>query len=167
MRKLYGAEQHRIPRIEHGERPRTDFVTLHDTESDNLIGVVNYFATSSPDEVGAPIIIGPGGRTLQLADLDALVYHAKGANSNSIGIEICGYASQSKARWLKRRKQRVAIAKAVARLCHMYRLGSPRYGNNVKTHADIPAGGHHDPGVNFPLGKVMKLAQRYYRKWYQ
>lgn len=166
MRVLWGAKQRRITRIEQGKRSDTNFVVLHDTESDNIDGVENYFRTSSPDEVGAHIGISTKGETRQWADLDAIVYHARGANAVSVGIEICGYASQSRARWLRRRSQRIAVAEAIARICNAYKLGLPTSGKNVKLHSEIVAGGHHDPGPNFPRGKVMELARKRYRKWY-
>lgn len=167
MRKLYGAELAIIPRIDHGADPAKRFIVVHDMESDNLLGVEGYFATTSPDEVGAHLGIGPYGRTRQWAYLDRLVYHAAGGNTGGIGIELCGYASQSRAKWIRRRAQRKALAKAIARICHGCNLGKPVHGVNVKGHVDIPAGGHHDPGPNFPWGATMKLARKYYRKWYQ
>lgn len=166
MKRLYGAKLRIIPRIEHGVRGTTEYVVIHDTESDNLDGVERYFSTSSPDAVGAHVGIGPGGETRQWADLDALVYHARGGNSLGVGIEVCGYASQPKWKWIKRARQRGAVAKAVARICHKYDLGIPSRHHNVKGHYEILAGGHSDPGPNFPWGKLMKRARGYYRRWY-
>lgn len=166
MKTLYGVNVRRIPRIEHGKRPRTDNVVVHDMESDNLNGVENYFRTSSPDEVGAHLGIGPNGEIREWADLDSLVYHAKGDNSAGVGIELAGYAAQSRRKWVARRRQRIALAKAIARLCHLYHLGLPTHGENVLGHYQVPAGGHTDPGPNFPWDAVMLLARKYYRKWY-
>jgi N-acetyl-anhydromuramyl-L-alanine amidase AmpD len=165
MRTLYGATPHRIPRIEHGPRADTDFIVVHDMESDSIDGVQHYFETSSPDEVGAHLGIGLHGQLRQWADLDALVYHAKGGNSHGIGIELAGFASLPRWRWIKRRNQRITLAKAIARLCHMYNLGLPTRHQNVKAHAEILAGGHTDPGPNFPWDAMGKLARKFYRKW--
>lgn len=166
MRHLYGAKVHRIPRIEHGTREHTRRVVVHDMEAVNIDGVQRYFETSSPDEVGAHIGIGLHGDLRQWADLDALVYHAKGGNSDGIGIELAGYAALPRFRWIAMKRQRITLAKAIARLCHMYHLGLPTHGTVVVGHYEIPAGGHTDPGPNFPWDAVMKLARRYYRKWY-
>lgn len=175
IKTLYGAKLRIIPRIQQGTRSSTKFVVIHDMETENIDGVENYFRTSSPDEVGAHIGIGKHGDTRQWAYLDQLVYHAAGANSESIGIEMSGYASYSSARWLLRVRQRRAVAKAVARLCYHHGLGLPTSGKNVKPHAAIPQGGHHDPGFGYlgspmyrgrPWRAMMKLARKYYRKWY-
>lgn len=172
---LFGAKKRIISRIEQGQRSRTKYVVIHDTESDNIDGVESWFRTGSPQEAGAHLGISRTGETRQWARLNQRVYHAAGANSESIGIEVCGYASYSSTRWLLRRRQRVATAKAVARLCYHFSLGLPRSGTNVLAHSDFPQGGHHDPGVGY-LGSpkytgrqwraMMKLAKKYYRKWY-
>lgn len=166
MVTLYGAKLRPIGRIVHGMRERTDDIVVHDMEADNIDGVESYFRTSSPDAVGAHIGIGTSGEIRQWADLDALVYHAAGGNFNGIGIELAGYASLKRWQWIKRRQQRIALAKTIARICHRYKLGLPQHGKNVKGHVDIPQGGHTDPGPNFPWDLVMVLARKYYRKWY-
>lgn len=53
MVQLPDTPSHRIPRIEHGRRARTVGIVIHDAEATSLAGVANYFATSSPDAVGA------------------------------------------------------------------------------------------------------------------
>lgn len=172
---LFGAKKRIIPRIQQGHRANTNFIIIHDTESENIDGVESWFKNGSPEEAGAHVGISKTGETRQWALLDQVVYHAVGANSESIGIELCGYASYSSWRWLSRRRQRVATAKAVARICYHFSLGLPKSGSNVKAHADFPQGGHHDPGVGY-LGSpkytgrqwqaMMKLSKKYYRKWY-
>ena len=172
---LFGAKKRIIPRIQQGQRGRTEFIVIHDTESDNIDGVESWFENGSPQEAGAHIGISRFGETRQWALLDQLVYHAVGANSESIGIEVCGYASFSPTRWLVRRNQRIATAKAVARLCYHFSLGEPKSGYTVKAHADFPQGGHNDPGIGY-LGSpryhgrqwraMMTLSKKYYRKWY-
>lgn len=173
MRTLYKARQNIIGRIDHGRRAETSFIVVHTAEGENLNGVQNYFATTSPDAVGAHLGISNAtarrGEIRQWADLSALVYHAKGANSESIGIELMGFASQPRWKWVLRRGQRVALAETLARLCHAFRLGEPTHkgpDKNVKGHNEIPAGGHWDPGPAFPWDLVMPIAKRRYRKWY-
>lgn len=166
MTVLYGVSVRLIPRIDHGTRPFTDFVVVHDMEADNLNAVERYFATSSPDAVGAHLGIGAHGEIREWADLDALVYHAAGGNSHGLGIELAGYAAQSRLKWISRRRQRIELAKAIARICHHYKLGIPTHGTNVLGHYQLPEGGHHDPGVNFPWDAVMKLSRKYYKEWY-
>lgn len=179
MRRLYGAEQHLLPVIDHGGRPETEWITVHDMEADDIDAVENYFrGGATADDVGAHVGIGRDRRgkvhVRQWADLDALVYHAIGGNSTSVGIECCGYASFSRARWMKRWRFRRELAKALARLCHAYGLGAPIHRGatgNVLGHGDVSArahvaGGHTDPGPSFPWHAVLSQARRYYRKWY-
>lgn len=174
MKTLYKAQLHRIPRIEdNGKRTHTNFVVVHTAEGENLDGVQNYFATSSPDGVGAHLGIAAGTfrrpQVRQWADLDALVWHAKGANSESVGIELMGFASQKRSTWTRRRGQRIALAETIARLCHYFDLGEPTHkgpGRNVKGHNEIPTGGHWDPGPAFPWDLVIPIAKRRYQKWY-
>lgn len=171
MRRLYGATVHILPIIDHGKRSHTDCIVVHDMENDDLESVENYFKHgATQDNVGAHL--GIAGGTIrtptvrQWADLDSLVYHAIGANSRAVGIELCGFATYTRRQWILRRGQRVALAETIARLCHAYGLGEPHRLKNVFGHVDFPQGGHGDPGHDFPWDLVMKLAVKRYRKWY-
>lgn len=181
MRKLYGADVRLLPIIDHGSRGRVQFIVVHDMEADNIDSVENYFRHgATADAVGAHLGIAQSNRGANLgtevkvrqwADLDSLVYHAVGGNDHGIGIELCGYARTARVGWIKRRGQRIALAKTIARLCHTYGLGTPNHGTNVLGHGDVTrkfnvSGGHTDPGPNFPWDAVMKLAVKYYRKFY-
>lgn len=175
MAHIYGTTWRPLPKIDHGARMGTKFVVIHDMESDSLDGVEAYFRNgATADCVGAHFgIAGAIGKTTarQWADTDSLVYHAVGGNHEGVGIELCGYASQSRAKWVLRRGQRVALAELVARLCHRYKLGEPAHGTNVLGHGDVTRlfkvpGGHTDPGPNFPWDAVIRLARKRYRKWY-
>lgn len=175
MKKLYGADLRILPIIDHGRRERTEFITVHDMEADNIDGVENYFRHgATKDAVGAHLGIASTltrPKVRQWADLDALVYHAVGANHLSIGIELCGFASLKRWQWIKRRGQRIALAETLARLCHAYELGAPRHLHNVLGHGDVTArykvaGGHTDPGESFPWDAVIRLARSRYAKWY-
>jgi N-acetyl-anhydromuramyl-L-alanine amidase AmpD len=163
MTRIRDTRQDHIARIDHGRRPRTIGVTIHDTEADNLVGVRNYFATSSPDGVGAQLLIDDR-QARQLTDLDALCYHAIGANSITPGIELCGFASWPRWRWRKRRTQLKKAANRTAWICWHYGRGLPRRRTNVWGHVDWPAGGHHDPGTGFPWPHFMRLCRRAYRR---
>lgn len=152
-----------IPRIQHGARPATVGVVIHDMESDSIDGVENYFASSSPDAVGAHIGISPQGEVRQWADLAAKCYHAPGGNSDRIGIEHCGFASFSKAKWLSRPRELRSSANRTAWICWHYKLGLPHHGTNVLGHVDLPEGGHHDPGPGWPWTSYMRWCRMSYR----
>jgi N-acetyl-anhydromuramyl-L-alanine amidase AmpD len=156
--------QRSIARIQHGTRPVRG-VVVHDAEAESIDAVAHYFATSSPDAVGAHAgISGDGRKVVQWAPLESLVYHAKGANAFTVGIELMGYASLPRSAWLSRRRQRKALGNRIAWVCFHYGLGSPRRGANYWGHADFPAGAHSDPGRNFPWKQLGAHACRAYRR---
>lgn len=154
----------RLPAIEHGRRPIRG-VVIHDTEALSLDGVRGYFASGAGgNRTGAHVLID-NARAVQLADLDALVWHARGANAISVGFELLGFASWPRRKWLARRRQLKMAANRVAWVCWSQRLGLPRRRVNVWGHVDFPAGGHHDPGPGFPWSRgFMALCRRAYRK---
>lgn len=165
MTKVPHTAQHRLARIEHGRRTRTLGGVVHDAEASNLIGVRNYFATSSPDAVGAHLGDGLDGSVEQWADLDAICWHCPGANSTCWGDELMGFSSQPRWRWLRRRRQLRAAANRQAWGCWHYKLGLPRRGRNTWGHGDFPPPNTHtDPGRNFPWPAFMRLCRRAYRK---
>jgi len=156
--------QRPIARIQHGTRPVRG-VVVHDAEAESLDGVANYFATSSPDAVGAHAGISSDGRTVvQWAPLESLVYHCKGANAFTVGIELMGYASLPRSAWVKRRRQRKALGNRIAWVCWHYGLGTPRRGRNYWGHVDYPQGTHTDPGSNFAWNLLGAHAKRAYRR---
>ena len=167
-----------MPAINHGARTGpTKYIVVHDTEGGTIDSVEAFFrgGANPPENDGAHFGIEQSliktVRPRQWADTDTLVYHAIGGNHFGIGIELCGFASYSRTQWLLRRAQRVALAELLARLCHHYGLGQPTHLRNVLTHADVTrlnnvAGGHTDPGKNFPMDAVIKLARKRYHKYY-
>lgn len=179
---LYGADVRLLPIIDHGARPGAiEYIVVHDMEADDIQSVENYFRHGATnDAVGAHLGIAQNNRganvgvrvkVRQWAKFDRLVYHAVGGNAHGIGIELTGYARTSRAGWIKRRGQRIALAETIARICHAEGLGIPSHGHNVLGHGDVTrinriAGGHTDPGPNFPWDAVMVLARKRYNKFY-
>jgi N-acetyl-anhydromuramyl-L-alanine amidase AmpD len=146
--------------VVHGKRARTKGVVIHTIEGTDE-GAVSWFANPSAGGVGAHIVVGHAPpRVVQLCDLDAVCWHAVGANSEYIGIEHEGCAADSKVTWMRRRKQRILSANRVAYICWHYGLGTPRKGFNVFGHIDFPRGGHHDPGPGFWVGGLYMAACR-------
>jgi len=141
-------------------------VVLHDTESSDkkgvrdISGVLNYLY-DTPDELNVHICVDKEGYSGQGAKLTDLCYHAKGANSFSIGIEMIGYARFSMKVWAARRKQIDTVAKWLAYIHWRFDIPlvlSTTHG--IARHSDFPAGGHEDPGM-FPMGYVLKKARKY------
>jgi N-acetyl-anhydromuramyl-L-alanine amidase AmpD len=161
--KLPATEYKPIGRIQHGRRPVTNGVVIHDIEG-GADGAFNYFSTSSPQGVGAHVIVGQK-RVVQAADLDQICYHAINANSTKIGIEHEGYASYSKAVWLKSANRHLlrSSANRTAWICWHYKLGTPKHGRNVFGHYEIPGNDHVDPGKGWPWTFYMWLCVRAYK----
>lgn len=161
---LPNTPRHLERNIAHGKRPKTRGVVIHTIEGSDE-GAISWFANPQAGGVGAHIVIGhTPPRAVQLADLDMMCWHAKGANSDTIGIEHEGRASDSRFTWIKRRTQRKLSANRTAWICWHYKLGEPRHHHNVWGHVDFPAGGHHDPGPGWPWTLYMLAARRAYRK---
>lgn len=155
----------RNPLVNHGVRATTRGVVIHTIEGTDE-GAKAWFLDRHAKGLGAHVLIGRElGHAIQICDLDAICYHAAGANSEWIGFEHEGFASYSKARWLLRSNRRLLrmSANRVAWVCYHAKVGEPKHGVNVKGHSDFPAGGHHDPGHGWPWGFYMFLARRAYR----
>lgn len=91
-----------------GLQPRG--VVLHSTEShdrpgnSDVQGVLQYLE-NTPDNLGIHFVVDKTGRVGQGAYTNRLVYHAAGANSTHIGIEMIGFARFSLKQWRARRRQ--------------------------------------------------------------
>jgi len=150
----------------HGSGCEKRYVIIHDTEGGTVRSVEAYFASGNAggEGDGAHVIIDEK-ECVQIAPLDALLYHCPGGNYYGIGFELCGYAGLTNAQWIKRLKQRRRAANRVAWLCWKLGWGVPERGRNVFAHGDFPPPNTHtDPGPNFPWGRFMKRARRAYRK---
>lgn len=158
--------------------PRGDrilLVVLHDTEGHNrpgisdLTGLGALFAEPSLDascHVGVDAE-GQSGRYVQ--DEDA-AYQCCAYNRYAVGIEQIGFASQTHwpeaqvreaARWVARWSFRhgVPIRKAWTVRGRVIRSG-------VTTHAKLGAVGcgHHDPGLHYPMEKLLDHARYFLRE---
>lgn len=171
MIRVPNTELHIIPRIDHGDRPVTKGVVVH-VMAGTLDGTLSWWAQTTHEADGAHLCIGLS-KAVQTADLNAVCWHAPGddvkipgtqnGNHEFIGIEHEGQGSDSRATWIKRRKQRVLSANRCAWICYHYKLGVPEWNKNVAHHSDFPAGGHPCPGAGFPNDLYIQAAQRAYQ----
>lgn len=157
---------------------RLKWITIHDMEAPETLttaeGTANYFRN-------------PGNRTASAhycCDADSIVccvkperraVHAAGLNNEGIGIEQAGYASQSGEEWLDGFSRKMIVeqvAPLVAALCDRYQIpctyvgvdGLKRGEPGIVTHWDSTkafnvAGGHTDPGPNYPMWLLVQEAQ--------
>lgn len=149
----------------HGSGCKKLYAVIHDTEGGTARSIETYFASGKAGGEGdGAHVITDNKETVQIAPLDALLYHCPGGNTNGIGFELCGYASESILAWRKRSRQRRLVANRVAWLCYVNGWGVPHRGRNVYAHGDFPPpNSHTDPGPNFPWPAFMRACRRAYR----
>lgn len=156
----------------HGTNSKNGIV-LHSTESHDRPGTtdvrgVNEYLRSK--DYGVHYIIDGEGNVLRGAYHADLVYHAQGANSTHIGIEMVGFARWTVKDWLfddgVKRAQLQRVAETIAYICDKediaIRLAKT---NGVSLHSMWPEGGHTDPGKGFPWRYVLKQAKVHYDKY--
>ena len=148
---------------DHGPRASTKGVVVHAIQG-TAQSAEAWFHNPKAGGVAAHVIVGLES-VVQLVDLDRKCWHAVGANGQYIGIEHEGFAEDSLAKWVKRRKQRKLSANRTAWICWHYKLGKPTRHKNVFGHSDGGQawGGHHDPGRWFPWLLYIAAARRAYR----
>jgi len=103
---------------------------------------------------------------------ERIAWHAPGVNGRGIGVELAGYARQSRAQWLDDYSLRMLLlaAELTAYLCE--RFGIPtafigaehikRGAPGITTHAEVTKafpekGTHWDPGPHFPVSDFLRF----------
>jgi hypothetical protein len=167
MIQLPATTQHHLHNIEHGRRATTRGIVIHVNEG-YFQGTIDWFASGSGGELlGAHLEIGDR-QVAQLADLDAVCWHAGAANGFAIGFEHKGFG-RTREEWLTAGHELTYSANRAAWCLHQYNLGPPRYGHNIWPHSWGGAdwGGHPDcPGHAFPWDIWLpSCADAYYGHW--
>lgn len=150
----------------HG-RLNPSVVVLHSTESHDRPGTedveaVLKYLEDTPEALGVHFVTDKEGNLGQGARINQLVYHAKGANSISVGIEQIGFAHHTHWNRIDRTPQIEKVAKTLAYISK--ERGIPlRHSttHGVALHRDFPLGHHTDPGESYPLSRVLRLARRF------
>lgn len=151
----------------HGDmKPRV--MVIHATESNDyagtgdVVGVLKYLERT-PDKLGIHFVIdkeGNIGRGARIHQPENMVYHCKGANSFSIGIELVAWTRFSLSTWLQRRRQLRALAWLLAWASQELDIPLRRSTTwGVARHSNFPDSGHSDPGVGFPMRRVLRAAR--------
>jgi N-acetyl-anhydromuramyl-L-alanine amidase AmpD len=144
-------------------------IILHDTESHDHAGVqdirgIEAFWKRQGAGYGSHYIIDGDGNIGAGPHPTLITWHTGGANTNSIGIELIGFARFSRVQWLRRRRQLAALARLLAYLSDRYDIPLVRSIEGVCLHRDFPKSGHTDPGPGFPHKRVVWMARRIQRK---
>lgn len=146
-------------------------IVIHDAEGANARGVENYGATTDR-KVSWHVVCDDTIAIEQLPDW-IVAWAAPGANSDGLQIELCGFASWSKATWFRHQSTLKFAAWQCARWARRHQIplrwltdaelaaGSTK---GFATHAQVSRvfrlSTHTDPGKGFPLSYFMLLVRR-------
>lgn len=155
-----------------GENSRRG-ILLHSTESHDRPGTTDVRGVNSylrDKGYGVHYVVDGEGNVLRGAYHKDLVYHGKGANVTTIGIEMVGFARWTTKDWLwmgtTKRKQLQRVAELIAYICDQEGIAiRMAKDNGISLHSQWPEGGHTDPGKGFPSGYVLKQAKVHYDKY--
>ena len=143
-------------------------VVLHSMECPDkpkmAIAVANWFAGPTSPVASAHYCVDDVDIIQCVKDTDT-AWHAPGANSDGIGIEMSGYAAQTQPQWEDAYSLAVIknAAKLTAELCTTYGLpvqfvdqdGLKVNNSGITTHWEVTKAfkkcDHTDPGPNFPM----------------
>jgi len=183
--KLYAQPCRSGPRAANDSGPRQasaiDLVVIHSAEvadsfgADNTAeGVANYFSRSST-QASTQLAVDRDSCVRMLPDL-VIAWGARGANSDGLHVEICGYARWKREEWLSAANKPMLdrAAAKVAKWCWQYKI--PRRWLTVEevragkrgltTHNDVNAafkgGSHWDPGTGFPMAWFLQRVRYWY-----
>ena len=151
-------------------------IVLHDTESHNAAGdsdlkAIGAWFDNPAAQASSHVCVDAEGRSAQYVADDRKAWHCVAYNSESLGIEQIGFATQ--AAWPE--DQLKKVAKYLAYWSKKYGIPLDRPGavangdvlrRGVVTHSMLGAagGGHHDPGAAYPLEHVLHMARYYLRR---
>ncbi len=156
-----------------GENKPINRIVIHSTVSPCREGQARSTAAwfRSQAAAGSAHYAVDPGEVIQCAYDSVICWHAP-PNTHSLGVEMCEYPSQDKARWLDEPHQRTLrrTARLVAQLCLAYDV-PPRYVGSIRlrlgwrgvtTHAAVSQAfaqsSHWDPGA-WPRRKFMRLVR--------
>lgn len=148
-------------------------IVLHSTEGQNvpkstkdLAGLATFF-DRLPTQASSHVATDSDGYSARMVDDDKKAWTCAFFNGVSLNIEQIGFAAQSKwtdaeqretARWIALWHRRYDIPIQRGRV-----MAGGRIKPGVVFHSELGAlgGGHHDPGPNYPIGRVLRLARQY------
>lgn len=162
-----------------GRRGKTvRLIVIHTMETPETKGrakqVASWFAGKTAPDASAHYCIDDINVIITVDEKDtAWATGVSEVNQVSISLELAGQARQTNAQWQDKYSQGVLKNAAVltATLCKKYNIpikhligSSVKTGKGICGHADITkgydvAGGHSDPGRNFPWSDFMELVQ--------
>lgn len=144
-----------------GPRPAAPtLVVIHCTQGATAEGAARWFA--NPRSGGSAQVVVDDVEVWRCVDDMVIAWHAKGANTNGLGLEIAGFAEWTREEWMQRQPRLVEAARIHAGWCRLYGIPlveSPTRGYH--THAELPGNDHWDPGPGFPMDFYLDQVRRF------
>jgi hypothetical protein len=154
-------------------------IVIHDMEAPEgpltAENIAHWFSTMpASNKASAHVCVDNNGAVRCVADGDR-AWHAPGANSDGLGIELAGYARQSRAEWLDQYSKGVLdqAARVVAGWCQKHNIPARKLTvaelvagkRGLVGHRDVSAGyhqtDHSDPGPDFPWDYFLSRVNAY------
>ncbi|MFC9231045.1 N-acetylmuramoyl-L-alanine amidase [Streptomyces decoyicus] len=154
-------------------------IVIHDMEAPEgpltAENIAHWFATmSAASKASAHVCVDNNSAVRCVADGDR-AWHAPGANSDGLGIELAGYARQSRGEWLDQYSKGVLdqAARVVAGWCQKHNIPARKLSvaelkagkRGIVGHRDVSAAygqtDHSDPGPSFPWDYFLSRVSAY------
>jgi len=150
-------------------------VVIHTMEIAERLGAASACASwfqSPASQVSAHYCVD-ADTTIQCVREEDIAWHARGGNTNSIGIELAGYAGQKPLGWSDSYSRAVVerAARLTAEVCARHGVPMRRIRavdlvagrRGITGHADVSVAfhksDHWDPGLDFPWTRFLRLTR--------
>lgn len=153
---------HTLPAVHtSGRRPAPPtLVVIHCTQGSTAEGAARWFA--NPRSGGSAHVVVDDQEVWRCVDDMVIAWHAKGANTTGLGLEIAGFAQWTRGEWMEHQPRLVESARIHAGWCRVY--GIPLVESTSRgyhTHAGLPGNDHWDPGPGFPMDFYLDSVRRF------